>query len=191
MPISDAVLNKSSSRYIKVEETAPLTEAFTLLKKANGLGWWKLIVHRASGVWDVIEFSGLDSLAAMMGPDFFKLPIANLPIEFERPLVREQSSLSDSAAEQLARDSPGKVLIITTNGQFAGIIVAVRRGSDLFSGPSAVELFGALADLKEDPRAGYAAIAPPPTCPHCNQQSYRGYDVKTKSFYCLNCKKVV
>src|SRR5579859_5581730 len=117
MSISDAEL-KTTLSYIKVAETVTLTDAFTRLKKANGRGRWKLIVERAGGIWDVASFSDLDTLAITMGPDFFTIPIADLPIEFDRPLTREQNNLDYDTAEQLAQASAGNLVIITLNGQF-------------------------------------------------------------------------
>src|SRR6266511_740671 len=159
MPITNELLNDTSNAHIHVEASSTLKEAFAALKAAGGQPWWHLIIPQGVGQWGAVKFSELDALAAKMGPDFFTTPIHQLPLPWIQAEAVEQNSLDDDEASDEAYRSPGRLLVVTRDGAFVGILYAgVVRGE--FAGPTALELHGVLADLSQDARVHYAAKAP-------------------------------
>jgi len=190
MPVDDALLRAPNNRHIKINETLTLMEAFDALKAAKGHSWWHMIIEYENKTWAALRFSDLDLLALRMGPDFFSTPISDLPLNASLVNAVEKDSIDTENAKALARESLGRLLVITRNGQCVGIISVGGARGELFAGSTASELYGELADLSEDARLRYQVKAPPPTCPHCGQQSYQKYDVEKEVFICRNCGKI-
>jgi hypothetical protein len=193
VPITNAVLSNESNAHIYLKASSTLMDAFAALKAASGEPAWHLIIAQGPQHWGAVKFSELDALAVKMGPDFFTTPIDQLPLPLVQAKAVEQASMDDGDAGIEAYLSPGQLLVVTWDGAFVGILYAggARGGDDLFAGPAAIELHGVLADLSQDARVRYTAKAPPPTCRHCGQPSYLGYDLARGVFFCQNCLATV
>jgi hypothetical protein len=139
MPIDLNLLDQPINRYI----LARAEESVGRLEQAGGETWWHLVVSLPNERYAATPFRSLSPLAASEGFDFFKKPLQSLvesPIIPEVQVV-EQSEIGTEAAKDLAYESPGRVLVVTDQGKFIGIVYQGQaRGG--FETTPLLEIFG-------------------------------------------------
>ena len=172
--------------FIVANISQQVREVYRDLQVADGQNWWYLVIVD-NGKYKLLRFSDLNMFALRLGPNFFNNAILDLPLNTITLKTVKLNEVDADQAIMLAQKNLGKVLGITDEGELIGLILASTKRSDIFTGPSAVELYGILAELNADARVRYEAKAPPPICPKCKKPSYQKFDVKSKAFFCLAC----
>jgi hypothetical protein len=185
-PLS-AILN---DKFVLIEGGKNIGEAYKALHETGGNNWWYLIIQNDKN-YQIRLFYDLNTLALRLGPDFFRMSIRDLPSPSTELHTMDFGEVDQEQAVTIARSKPGQILGITKNRKITGLVVVAVTRSDVFGGPSAIELYGVLADLSNDARVRYEAKAPPPVCPYCARKGYQSYDVQRQVFFCQHCKKTV
>jgi hypothetical protein len=148
MPIRDQALAASQNAHLALSGQATLRQAFAALAspEIGGQAWWHLVVARTDGTWAVARFA---DLAARAQADAGKLDLCLDELEWLAPAQAiEQESVGTGEAQDAARAVPGKLLVVTREGELTGILyVGVERGSLPASTSTLVELAGEHADL--------------------------------------------
>lgn len=182
------ILQRPQNRYWQASPTETPEETISKLETNDEKSWWHLVVRFSDGTWHAIKFRELVKIAQKIGPDFLSTKWECLPIPHVESI--KQNEFGPMAAKDKARESPGKLIIATDENENVVGIVSIDF-LKIFSGPSLWELWGELADLREDPRLELNLTAPVPTCPHCSHKDYFDYDILKKVYLCKHCKKTV
>ena len=126
MPISEQALQKDANRFIAVKGEARLGQAVAAFKALDAQLWWHLVVRMPDGSWAVTRFRDLSALQA-------DLAAADIPVRDLKSLTTvsavERDSIETKAAQAKARQSPGRVLVVTVSGTPVGILVEGTRRS--------------------------------------------------------------
>jgi hypothetical protein len=162
MPVSWDLLTEDINRCILVNAEHPVYRALRKLVQAGGEGWWHLVVDLGDGRFAAVQFNKLSPLVRSQGRHFFDQPLDSLVASII-PLVRvvERSAIGTEAAKDLADESPGRVLVVTQDGGFVGIIYRGEAGADSTETP----LLTILLEYGDDFRPYTASMAPPPAPP--------------------------
>ncbi len=161
MPVSWDLLTEDINRCVLVNAEHQVYRALRKLVQAGGEGWWHLVVDLGDGRFAAMQFNKLSPLVRSQGRHFFDQPLSSL-VELVIPLVRvvERSAIGTEAVKDLADESPGRVLVVTQDGGFVGIIYRGEAGADSSETP----LLSLLQDYGDDFRP-YAASMEPPSEP--------------------------
>jgi len=178
-----------SYNYIVVSASQNVGKIYEALRLVGGNNWWFFVIddnqkYRAGRFFD------MNILALRLGPDFFELTITDIPLFTAVLTTSDLDSINQEQAIKLAESSTNHILGITRDEKLIGIVIAGTTRNEIFGGPSAIELYGILADLSADARVRYQAKAPPPYCLHCEKYCYQQYDIQRKAFICSNCKEM-
>jgi len=137
MPIDLNLLNSPINRYILAEAGESVSAAVGKLEKAGGESWCHLVVEMGDGRYAAAQFKTLSPLAQSEGAEFFTRTLGSLveSLKILIVLVVEQSKIGTEAAKDLAYESPGRVLVVTQEGKFLGIIFQGQARGDLEATP--------------------------------------------------------
>jgi len=118
MPISDERLNEWRNFLIASKDDI-LNNALLRLQQAGGKNGWHLIVESGAGEFLVILF---DALADMLkaDPRLVLRPLALL--DLPKAKVVEKASMGTAVAEETARGENNKLIVVTQNGTFVGVL---------------------------------------------------------------------
>jgi len=165
MPIRDQVLDMPHNAHLPVSGQATLRQAFAMLTspQIDGQAWWHLIVARTNGTWATAPFEDLYR-QAQTDTTKLDIPLDELDWLISARVV-EQGSMGTGEAEDEARQSPGKLLVVTDGGELAGILyVGLKRGggevvstsalTGLAGEPSDLTRFSDLLIKKREPKKG-------------------------------------
>ncbi len=122
MPIQAEALEAPENLHLAVHGHATLRQALALLisPDVDGGPWWHLVVLRSNGTWAAARFAEL-YLAAV--DDHGKLEVSLGELELLTPVRSvEGDALSTVAAANLAKNSPGKLVVVTEDGKPCGIL---------------------------------------------------------------------
>ena len=127
MPISDDALQKEKNRFIAVKDDAKFGQVVAALNAVGGKPWWQVVVRADDGSWRAARISEVGAALAT-NKNAAEVRLRDTT-ELNPVAAAEQNSLDTKAAQALARQSPGGVLLVTKNGVPVGILVeGVRRG---------------------------------------------------------------
>jgi len=103
--------------HLPVSGQATLRQAFAMLTspQIDGQAWWHLIVARTSGTWATAPFEDLYR-QAQTDTTKLDIPLDELDWLISARVV-EQGSMGTGEAEDEARQSPGKLLVVTDGGE--------------------------------------------------------------------------
>ena len=128
MPISDEALQNPKNRFIAVTGDAKFGQAIAALKALDGQPWWQVVVQLEDGSWRAARISDI-AASLVTNKDAAEITLRDAT-ELKTVAAVEQASLETKAAQALARNSAGGVLLVTDNGTPVGILVeGVRRGA--------------------------------------------------------------
>ena len=148
MPISDEALQSPKNSFLAVSGNATVGQAIAALHAGNGQTWWHLVVRKTDGNWGVIRFSSLyEELAT--APKAAEMRLGKWP---GLPVAKsvEWDELETRPAQELARKSPGSVLVVTRNNVPVGILVeGGTRGKLSISAARLGDLGGKYVNLKD------------------------------------------
>ena len=146
MPISEEALGKETNRFIAVKGEATVGQALAAFKALEAQPWWHLVVQKLDGSWAVVRFRDLSAL-----PDVAETHVNDLENLTATSAV-ERDTIETKAAQARARQSPGRVLVVTANGMPVGILVeGVRRstGGSTLAATDVNRLGGKYINLKD------------------------------------------
>lgn len=142
MPIADTELHKPANSHIYAPASATILDALrTWRATADSYEWWWLIIGHADRTFTAIRFEGFRQLLTQpetqvtMATRLDALPEQREnPLDWNRPhpgvvtpTVVEQDEMGAARAQQVARSSPGGLLIVTRYGDLAGILSTSHR----------------------------------------------------------------
>lgn len=128
MPISNDALQKEKNRFIAVTSDAKFGQAIAALNAVGGKPWWHVIVQVNDGSWRAARISDVGaSLVTNENAADVRLRDA---AELNLVAATERDSVDTKAAQALARQNAGGVLVVTDNGAPVGILSeGTRRGA--------------------------------------------------------------
>ena len=142
MPIPDAELERSVNKFIAVSGEATVGQAIAALQAQQGEPWWHLLVRKPDGAWGSTTFTELYNALAGM-PDAADMRLADWEGLVPATTV-EWDAMGMTKARGLARNSPGKLVVVTDGGMPKGILFEGSRRSDALR-PLSVGQFTKLA----------------------------------------------
>jgi hypothetical protein len=148
MPISDEALQKPTNRFLAVSGEATVGQAIAALQGEGGESWWHLLVRMDDGSWGVTRFTDLyKSLERMAAAADVRLGGRK---NLTPATAVDRDSMDTLSAQALARNSPGRLLIVTTNGNPIGILFqGTSRGGLAISSAKLSDLGGPYINLKD------------------------------------------
>ena len=148
MPISDEKLQNAKNRYVAVTSEATVGQAISAWRDLGGEPWWHLIVRLSDGSYHAARFSAVYQ-ALQRATKADELSVSTLQLAAVPAVDQQETDLPQ--AQALARKNAARVVVVTSGGLPAGILVeGVRRGAGLLvSAVNIGDLGGQQVKLKD------------------------------------------
>jgi hypothetical protein len=187
MPIpSDRIIKT----FVSVPDTATVAQALTALQQAGGYEWWTLLIARSDGQIAATSVSVIHRLLLdRYGSASFAVRLADLSVAENIRKTVETDSTTLAQAEEDARHSPGKILVVTEKNVPVGLIGDLGIEREMFTS-SLVQLYGEYTKLSQDARAAWKPGGKEPPTQPCGHKAWPELDASGK-WVCNQCKKPI
>src|SRR5574341_1559497 len=119
MPIREELLNQLANRYVQAEPDETAIELVNRLKRLGGDESWQVVVRGQNGQWRAIQIHELLKRLVEQR-ELANVPLAQLDLPAAR--VVDQNEMSSGEAQELARQQPNWLLVVTREGAVIGIV---------------------------------------------------------------------
>jgi hypothetical protein len=152
MPLTAAEINRQPCLLLYDDET--LLDAVIALRDAEGHDWWTLVVDTEEGGYAATEFENIVVALGEAGEAALSRTLGSLIPDVLIPvsIVVEAGAVDSDSLKASLYDAPGRVAIITQDGEFQGVIKgqttrkSAAPSKTIFSG-GLVQLAGQYAEI--------------------------------------------
>jgi hypothetical protein len=149
--ITDQEIDRN--RCILMFDDETVADAVAALRDAQGAEWWHLVVDAGGGAYGAAAYSTLSDQLKKEQAAFLSKPLGGLvgSILPKVEVTGDQGASDPNALKEKAAETASHVAVITSSGEFRGILTAgATRSAGLFSS----DLVGLAGQYAELPKKG-------------------------------------
>lgn len=127
MSIKEQLLEREENSAVLIAPEERVSSLYERLAQVGAANWWLLVLYHARFGWLVTDVSQFYALLAEQGAASLDYGVSHLPLDWRPVAYVEQDTLNTRAAEARAAAEPYRILIVTKDGAFVGLINKARH----------------------------------------------------------------